>query len=573
MGIGIGPCRTTCIGILITGMRRVIRTAPEPAWVVSAPVESGTRGTSRSGASSAAIGSLGAVASRAATSRNIPEELGTPPPAADGSEYQNAPSIRIDMPEPVMAPTSPTPATGYVPVAAAPTSTPIPVTALSVPSQTPQAAIRLSPQPTIIVAPPVINASLASTFRNIVAALTEAWPGGTPVVPADASLVSMLGTARREERAAGALRTAVTAPATAAKTAAANTTTTGVEAEKMTILGTGRSVTDRNASGGYAIALSGAGKATATVTLPAGSALTLRLRSAAGAPDMTVSVDGVPYTTLLVEAPSYADCIFAGGISAGTHIVSISSTTATTRNTLYIDKLTVSSGPIVDEFTGKSGSALSRLWTVRSGTGFDVGNQTYAAGNAFLDGQGHLVIQATRGRTGAYTSGWVWTKNNMTYGYGTITVRAKMPKGQGLWPAVRLMGANSDTVGWPACGEIDIVELPSTTTTVYSTLHGPIAGTSDNQQAQIVSTLPDLSKDYHNYWVKHLENSITFGVDGRTLGTLTPANLSPGETWVYNRPMYLILNLAVGGPWAGAPNSSTPATSKMLVESVTFAPA
>jgi beta-glucanase (GH16 family) len=134
------------------------------------------------------------------------------------------------------------------------------------------------------------------------------------------------------------------------------------------------------------------------------------------------------------------------------------------------------------------------------------------------------------------------------------------------------MGADSDTVGWPASGEIDIVELPSTSTTAYSTLHGPIAGTTDTQQAQIVSNLPDLSTDFHNYWVRHLPDEITFGVDDQTLGTLTPDSLAPGETWVYNRPMYLILNLAVGGPWAGAPDSSTAFPAKMVVESVRFDP-
>ncbi len=213
------------------------------------------------------------------------------------------------------------------------------------------------------------------------------------------------------------------------------------------------------------------------------------------------------------------------------------------------------------------------MWTLRSGTGFDIGDQTYSAGNVFLDGQGHLNIQATRGNTGAYTSGWAWTKNNMTFGYGTITARIKVPAGQGLWPAVWLMGADSDTVGWPASGEIDIAELPSTTTTVYSTLHGPIAGTTDTQQAQVIANLPDLSTDYHNYWVRHLENEITFGVDGQTMGTLTPDDLAPGQTWVYNRPMYAIVNLAVGGPWAGAPDSTTPSTAKMLVDSLVFIPA
>ena len=182
------------------------------------------------------------------------------------------------------------------------------------------------------------------------------------------------------------------------------------------------------------------------------------------------------------------------------------------------------------------------------------------------------MIQATRGRNGKYTSGWVWSKNDVSYGYGTITARVKVPKGQGIWPAFFLLGADSDTIGWPASGEIDVFELPSTTTTVYSTLHGPIAGTNATEQVQIVSTLPDLSTDYHNYWVRHLPDEITFGIDGQTLGTLTPASLAPGETWVYNRPMYVNLNVAVGGSWAGAPTKSTPFPAKMLVDSVRWDP-
>ena len=115
------------------------------------------------------------------------------------------------------------------------------------------------------------------------------------------------------------------------------------------------------------------------------------------------------------------------------------------------------------------------------------------------------------------------------------------------------------------------MELPSTTTTLYSTLHGPIAGTTATQQAQIISTLPDLSTDYHNYWVRHLENGSPSAWTVRHW-VRSPRPIWPQETWVYNRPMSVILNLAVGGSWAGAPDS-TPSTAKMIVESVTFTPA
>lgn len=425
------------------------------------------------------------------------------------------------------------------------------------------------------------DATAADKVDTFTVAVNDAHGGviSVPVavpIPVDSAAPAAVAAAPRPATAR------LTAPinkaiATATKTASATTTTTTttstVEAEKMTVSGAGRAVADSNASGGYAIALSGSATASTTVTIPASTMVTIRVRSGAGAPNMKVTIDGVPVTTVLVSSGAYSDYRFAGAIAAGSHVISISSTTATSGNKLYIDKVVTTTGPVVDEFVGKSGSAPSSgLWNVRTGTGFDSGIETYAAGNAFLDGQGHLVIQARSAKAGGYTSGSVWSKNNVSFGYGTITARIKMPKGQGLTPSFWLMGADSDTVGWPQSGEIDVVELPSTTTTVYSTLHGPITGSTDTQQAQITANLPDLSTDYHNYWVRHLENEITFGVDDQTLGTLTPDSLGPGGTWVYNRPMYVFLNIQVGGPWAGAPNSSTPFPATMMVESVRWDP-
>lgn len=240
-----------------------------------------------------------------------------------------------------------------------------------------------------------------------------------------------------------------------------------------------------------------------------------------------------------------------------------------TAGALYLQLTTT--GPNGDEFHGRNGSAPdSDIWNVRSGTGWDVGIQNYTGNNAYLDGQGHLVILAVKGENGTYTSGRV--ESLRSFGYGTITARIKVPKGQGIWPAFWLEGVEGEDIEWPQSGEIDVMELPSTTTTLYSTLHGPIAGSASTEQVQIISNLPDLSTDYHNYWVRHLENEVTFGVDDRTLGTVTPASLSPKETWVYNRPMTVILNVAVGGPWAGAPNGSTHFPATMLVDSVRWDP-
>ena len=436
-----------------------------------------------------------------------------------------------------------------------------PAAAVSALAPSPVAAVR-------VASPPIASVSVATAVGKFLASLSHVLGGSAPTAPADAALALMLSAARRE-----------TAPATGsvpAATATSSSTTPVVEAEKMTVspVGSGRVVSDRTASGNSALALVGSGTASTTVSVSASTALTIRAKASAGAPNMTVSIDGVPVTTVVVSSTAYQDYTFAGTIAAGKHVISVSSANATALGSLYLDKVSVTAGAIGDQFSGSMNAAASgTFWSTTLGTGWDPGIQNYTNGGAVLDGQGHLVIQATRGTSGAWTSGRIETANKLSLGYGTITARIKVPKGQGLWPAFWLTGADAATNGWPATGEIDVMELPSTTTTMYSTLHGPIAGTTATQQAQIISTLPDLSTGYHNYWVRHLPNKITFGVDRQTLGTLTPADLAPGETWVYNRPMYVILNLAVGGSWAGAPDGTTPSTAQMLVDSVTFVPA
>jgi beta-glucanase (GH16 family) len=227
-------------------------------------------------------------------------------------------------------------------------------------------------------------------------------------------------------------------------------------------------------------------------------------------------------------------------------------------------------GAVFDDFDGAAGSAPNpAYWSYF--TGGDMGVANYVTAGAFLDGQSHLVIQAVDTGNG-YTSGRINTKNKLSLDYGTITARIKMPSGQGLWPAFWLVGADQDTTPLPQCGEIDIIELVSNASTYYTTIHGPISGRPDDtQQAQLSGPIADLSTDYHNYWVTRIPDSITVGIDTKTLGRFTPQSLPPGAQWVYNRPMYAIFELAVGG-WAGPPdNSRFPAT--MLVDWFRWDPA
>jgi len=242
----------------------------------------------------------------------------------------------------------------------------------------------------------------------------------------------------------------------------------------------------------------------------------------------------------------------------------------------WSDQASASPGAVFDDFSGPAGSAPNpAYWSYTTGNSSDAGVESYLTANAFLDGQSHLVIQAVDTGHG-YTSGRIQTKNKLSLGYGTITARIKMPSGQGLWPAFWLVGADEDTTPWPQCGEIDIIELVSNATTYYTTLHGPVGGLPDSdegtQQAQFTGPIADLSTDYHNYWVTRVPDRITVGIDNRTLATFTPQSLAPGAQWVYNRPMYAILNLAVGGSWAGPPDNSTRFPATMLVDWFRFDP-
>lgn len=228
---------------------------------------------------------------------------------------------------------------------------------------------------------------------------------------------------------------------------------------------------------------------------------------------------------------------------------------------------------VFDDFTGPAGAAPDPTkWAVVEGTGWDAGAQDYISEGAVLDGHGHLAIRARETDSG-YTSGRVQTKNLASFQYGTLVARIRMPSGHGLWPAFWMVGADEDTEPWPAAGEIDVVEMVSQGWTQYSSLHGPTSSGRDYLQDQIITRGTDLSGEFHNYWITRAEDSITVGVDDTNWGTFTPESLPDGARWVFNKRFYLILNLAVGGGWAGLPSDATDLPANMLVDWVSWDPA
>lgn len=234
---------------------------------------------------------------------------------------------------------------------------------------------------------------------------------------------------------------------------------------------------------------------------------------------------------------------------------------------------TLISGPFADDFSGPAGSMPNpQYWSAEVGAsavhGWEKGSlQTYtsAPDNIRLDGYGNLVIEARKTADG-YTSGRLVTRGKIAFPLGTLVARMKLPAGQGLWPAFWMLGINIDTVGWPDSGEVDIIELINTGMRYNIALHGP--GADVERKGDIA----DLSADFHNYWVTRRADSITVGVDEVALADFTPESLPEGAPWVFSAPMFVLLNVAVGGDWPGPPDQSTRFPAAMVVDYLSFEP-
>jgi len=234
-----------------------------------------------------------------------------------------------------------------------------------------------------------------------------------------------------------------------------------------------------------------------------------------------------------------------------------------------------------DEFDGEAGRVPDQSkWNYDVG-GNGWGNnelETYTrrSDNAFLDGNGHLIIKLIKetftGQDGIrrdYTSARLLTKDKFTQRYGRIEARLKLPFGQGIWPAFWMLGANSGEVGWPACGEIDIMEnIGREPGVVHGSLHGP--GYSGGSPLTGTYTLPAGQKfadDFHIFAVEWEPAAIRFFVDDTLYQTKTPLDAS-GKRWVFDHPFFIILNVAVGGNFPGSPDDTTTFPQTMTVDYV-----
>jgi beta-glucanase (GH16 family) len=236
-----------------------------------------------------------------------------------------------------------------------------------------------------------------------------------------------------------------------------------------------------------------------------------------------------------------------------------------------------------DEFNGADGSSPdSSKWTYDTG-GKGWGNSelecyTNLAQNAQMKG-GNLVITAMNqpgyacndGTFRDYTSARLKTQGLFSQAYGRFEARIRIPKGQGMWPAFWMLGNNVTSVGWPTCGEVDIMEnIGREPGTVHGSLHGPstVSNTSDATAPFSLPAGQSFSDDFHLYAVEWEPGTVRFYVDSNLYSTFTQAQWPAGGTWAFDHPFFVILNVAVGGTWPGSPDATTVFPQQMLVDYV-----
>ncbi len=220
-----------------------------------------------------------------------------------------------------------------------------------------------------------------------------------------------------------------------------------------------------------------------------------------------------------------------------------------------------------DEFDATSD--LSQNWTFEIGNGNSGwGNnelQYYRAENASLV-DGHLVIEAREESFGgrAYTSSRMITKNDFNFQYGRVDIRAALPKGQGIWPALWMLGNNISTVGWPQCGEIDIMEIVGhEPNLLHGTAHWSGGGSHQYNTGTIQLSSGSFNSSFHIFSVIWNETSIEWLLDDVPYHTM---QITAAEFSEFQSEFFFIFNVAVGGNWPGSPDATTNFPQRMIVD-------
>ena len=256
--------------------------------------------------------------------------------------------------------------------------------------------------------------------------------------------------------------------------------------------------------------------------------------------------------------------------------ISIASGDPSTTGDGYVTPISYEGWNLVcnDEFDG---SVLDgSTWSYQNGNGCPNlcgwGNnelEYYRPENSWI-ANGLLTIEARKElfETNEYTSTKLISQGKKSFLYGRVDVRAKLPKGKGLWPAIWMLGNSISSVGWPKCGEIDIMEMVggnSGEKTTHGTAHWEDANGQKAISGGSRTQLTGLDEKFHVFSLIWNESEIQWLLDDVVYHTLDIT--TPGTT-AFHSPFYMILNVAVGGTWPGNPTSATEFPTQMQLDYV-----
>lgn len=190
--------------------------------------------------------------------------------------------------------------------------------------------------------------------------------------------------------------------------------------------------------------------------------------------------------------------------------------------------------------------------------------------NIFIeDDKLHIIAKAENFSGQDFTSARIRTKDMQDFKYGRFEISAKLPEGQGIWPAIWMMPTESVFGSWPASGEIDIMELVGhEPDVVHGTVHYGTNQPYDHQFSGGAYTLDEgkFSDDFHEFAIEWSPEQIRWYVDDEFYYMVTPDHVEPSYNWPFDEYFHFILNVAVGGNWPGNPDSSTEFPQSMIVD-------
>ena len=317
---------------------------------------------------------------------------------------------------------------------------------------------------------------------------------------------------------------------------------------------------------------------TAVVTndfIPVTGTLTIAANQLQASIDVTVTGDSLRRDDqeFYVQLDNPVNCILQNDKATGT-ITNRDGLFYRVANTGYSTPNTYPGYSLIwgDEFNGKDVNTSS--WTFETGNNNGWGNNelqyyTDRTQNVFVS-QGNLIIEARSElyNTYKYTSTRMITKNKKIFKFGRIDIRAKMPKGQGIWPALWMLGNNIDQVSWPACGEMDILELLGhEPNKIYGTMHwGATYAAHGSKGNSYVIPTSSFDQQFHVYSLIWKQNDLRVLVDDLEYVHVSSTDVS--GPYPFNSDFFFIFNIAVGGSWPGSPDGSTVFPQRMVVDYV-----